>query len=244
MRSNRKPTQNLRWVVGQHAAYEAIKIHPEWVDAVHVQEDRQRDLQSIEQICAAKKIPMRLQSKKYFGSMPDGHQGVAVTMTARPRWNEATAKKSVSLVAFLDGITDPHNLGAILRSAWLLEVDGIFIPKNRAVDLTPTTCKVASGGAEHVPVEAVHFQSQIQWFKDQGYWIFGFSEESKTILPQHKFPEKSAIIIGAEGKGIRSSTENFCDQQLRIPQAESGSSYNASVAFALSAYEFQRQKFL
>lgn len=244
MRPKRNASSSQRWVIGQHAVYEAIKVHPGWVDAVHMQEDRQRELQSIEQICAAKRVPIRLQTKKYFGSMPEGHQGIAVTMNDRPRWDEASAKKEKSLVAFLDGITDPHNLGAILRSAWLLEVDGIFIPKNRAVDLTPVTCKVASGGAEHVPVEAVHFQSQIQWFKDQGYWIFGFSEESQTVLPKHKFPEKSVIIIGAEGKGIRSSTENFCDQHLRIPQADSGSSYNASVAFAISAYEFHRQNFL
>lgn len=243
MRPNRKPP-SLRWVIGQHAAYEAIKVRPDWVSEVHVQEDRQRELQSIEQICHQKRIPVRLQTKKYFSSLPEGHQGVVVGLTDRPRWDEACADKEKSLVAFLDGITDPHNLGAILRSAWLLEVDGIFIPKNRAVDLTPVTCKVASGGAEHVPVEAVHFQSQIQWLKDRGYWIFGFSEESQSLLPKHKFPEKSAIIIGAEGKGIRSSTENFCDQQLRIPQADSGSSYNASVAFALSAYEFHRQKFL
>ena len=166
---------------------------------------------------------------------------MALALDKRPRFDEAVTKKEKSLVAFLDGITDPHNLGAILRTAWLLKVDGLFIPKNRRVDLTPTVCKVASGGAEYVPVESCQFQSQLQWFKNRGYWIYGLSEKSKHSFSSQKTASKTVLVVGAEDRGLRSSTKKFCDRQLSLPQSTLEASYNVSVAFALCAYECQKQ---
>ena len=233
-----------RTVVGVHSSEEAIKVNPHWVSEVLVQEGKERDLEPLIQLAKKNKLSLKVRGKKHFNSLGDGHQGICVTLEDRPRWDEQKAEKSDSLVVFLDGITDPHNLGAILRTAWLLEVDGIFIPKNRRVDLTPVVCKVASGGAEHVAVESCHFGSQLQWFKDQGYWVHGLRENGDILLPQLKPGGKTVLVVGAEGKGLRSSTENFCDQFVSIPQVLSGSSYNASVAFSLCAYEYTRHRHL
>lgn len=233
-----------RWVIGTHACLEALKVNPQWIDELYVQEDKEREHQQIIGLSKKSRILVKTKGRKFFNALSDGSQGVAVSLTDRPRWDDSIAQKEQSLVVFLDGITDPHNLGAILRTSWLLEVDGLFIPKNRAVDLTPVVSKVASGGAEHIPVESCHFQTQLKWFKDQGYWVYGLSEKGNVLLPQQSPSVKTVLIVGAEGKGLRSSTENFCDQLVKIPQVASGSSYNASVAFAISAYEYSRHRFL
>ncbi|MEM7646184.1 MAG: RNA methyltransferase [Pseudomonadota bacterium] len=237
-------SQKLRWVIGQHSCMEAVKANSQWVKDIHVQEDRQRENAAFIALCEKEKLKVRPKGRKFFVNLGEGHQGVAVSLTGRPTWGDEKAEKDTSLVVFLDGITDPHNLGAILRTAWLLEADGIFIPKDRRVDLTPVVCKVASGGAEHVSVESCHFQTQLQWFKDQGYWVYGLGEKGAIPLPKQDLSGKVALVVGAEGKGLRSSTEKFCDQLLSIPQVAGGSSYNASVAFSISAYEWARKRFL
>lgn len=240
-----KKESSSRWVVGHHAVREALLQNPQWVKELLIMEGRESsEAHDIISLSKKKGLQVKTKGKKFFNGLAEGHQGVAVAMIDRPHWQDDKASKKHSLVVFLDGITDPHNLGAILRTSWLLDVDGLFIPKNRAVDLTPVVCKVASGGAEHVPVESCHFQSQLQWFKDQGYWVYGLSEKGSVLLTQQKAAEKIVLIVGAEGKGLRGSTENFCDQLVRIPQVETGSSYNASVAFSICAYEYSRYKHL
>jgi 23S rRNA (guanosine2251-2'-O)-methyltransferase len=236
-------SREQRTVVGIHAVEEALKTNPHWVSEVSVLEGKEREHDSLIQLSKKKKLKLKFKGKKFFNALADGHQGVSAVLTDRPRWQDHLADKEESLVVFLDGITDPHNLGAILRTSWLLQVDAVFIPKNRRVDLTPVVCKVASGGAEHVPVESCHFGSQLQWFKDQGYWVHGLKEKGDILLPQQKPGAKTVLIIGAEAKGMRSSTENFCDQFVSIPQVSSGSSFNASVALALCVYEYTRHRF-
>ena len=245
MSKNKKSSKNpLRWVVGIHSCREALLSHPQWVEEVAVQDSKDQDLAEFEELSKKKSLKFKFVGKKFLNNIAESHQGVAVALSDRPRWDDKASQKQRSLVVFLDGITDPHNLGAILRTAWLLEVDGIFIPKERSVDLTPIACKVASGGAEHVPIDPVHFGSQLDWFKKEGYWIFGLSEEGKGLLPQVNFPEKTVLIVGAEDKGLRASTAKFCDELIQIPQTAGGSSYNASVAFAISAYECTRSRHL
>jgi 23S rRNA (guanosine2251-2'-O)-methyltransferase len=97
---------------------------------------------------------------------------------------------------------------------------------------------------EHVPVESCHFPSQLEWFKEQGYWVYGLKEGGDVLLPKQNANSKAVLVVGSEGTGLRSSTEKFCDQFITIPQVESGSSYNASVAFAMSAYEMTRSRYL
>lgn len=223
---------------------EAIKVHPQWVSEVHLLDSQARENESFIQLCKKLNLPYRMKGKKFFNQLASGHQGVSVSMTESPQWDESRAGQGQSLVVFLDGIEDPHNLGSILRTSWLLNVDGIFIPKNRRVDLTPVVCKVASGGVEHVPVESCHFPSQLEWFKEQGYWVYGLKEGGDVLLPKQEANPKAVLVVGSEGSGLRSSTENFCDQFITIPQVETGSSYNASVAFAMSAYEMTRTRYL
>ena len=242
----KSPFQNpssQRRVVGIHACEEALRVNPQWVQELWVMEGKERELASLLELSSKQKLQPISKGKKAFKDLPEGSQGVAVVLGDRPRWQDSWAQKEESLVVFLDGITDPHNLGAILRTAWLLGVDGLFIPQKHRVDLTPVVCKVASGGAEHIPVEACHFGSQISWFKEQGYWVYGLREKGEG-LAQQNLRGKKLMVIGSEGRGLRRSTEGFCDHFVSLPQVESGSSFNASVAFALGVYECQRPLFM
>ena len=226
-----------RWVVGVHACKEALVHRSSWVKEVVLQEGQQS---FFNELVKEKGFSLKKRAKSFFDSLAQGHQGVAVSLVERPRFQDSTADQQKSLVTFLDGITDPHNLGAILRTAWLLKVDGVFIPKNRRVDLTPVVCKVASGGAEHIPVESCSFPSRLQWFKKKGYWVYGLSEKVPTSVVHRQMAPKAVLVVGSEQRGLRSSTQTFCDQLLSLPKRESSSSYNASVAFALGVYECLR----
>lgn len=234
----RAGSSGQRWVVGTHACLEALKTHPDWVSEVAILDGRSPD-PLLEPSLQRFKKQTKSRNKKFFSDLSEVHQGIAVKLTDRPQWQPSEASRQV--VAMLDGLNDPHNLGAILRSAWLFDVKALFIPKNRTVSLTPTVCKIACGGAEHVPVEEVHFQSQIDEFKKQGFWVYGLSEKAKVPLPQMSFAEKSVLVIGAEGSGLRSSTLKQCDELVAIPQVDAGASLNASIAFAVVAYECRRQ---
>ena len=146
-------------------------------------------------------------------------------------------------MAVLDQITDPHNLGAILRTAWLLGVKALILSDSRTVSLTPAATKVASGGAEHVPVETVASLPQtLSDLKQKGFWIFGLAAGGQQRLWTVKIPDKVVWVIGAEGSGIRSSVAKFCDELISIPQSDKEASFNASVASALAFGETFRQR--
>lgn len=229
-----------RWVIGRHACEEALRSHKDWVLEASLLDGKAP--KTFADQLKAQGIKFKLQGPKFFNQLGEGHQGMALRMGERPRWQESQLSESgPSLIAFLDGLTDPHNLGAVLRSAWLLGVEALFIPKDRAVDLNATVAKVACGGAEHVPVESCHFGSQLAWFKEHGFWVYGLSEKAGQTLPETQLSQRSVLVLGAEGSGLRRSTLSLCDALVSLPQVSQGPSFNASVAFALSAYEWRRQ---
>ena len=176
------------------------------------------------------------------------HQGIAL---------QFAASKSISLVELieisksnatnpiiiaLDGITDPHNLGAIIRSAEAFDCKGIILPQRRSAGLTGTVAKVAAGALEYIPVSrVVNLNRAIDELKRSGYLIVGLSGEGQ--LPISKFNEKSpcVVIVGAEDKGISLITQKKCDFLLRIPLKGKTSSLNASVAAAISLFHLSNR---
>jgi len=170
-------------------------------------------------------------------------QGAAVFVDGAPELDIGGLEKNEkSILLILDGIEDPHNLGAIVRTSWLVGVDGVFIPEDRAVGLTPTVHKVACGGVEHVPVMGVtNFSNYSEELKKQGYWLYGLSPRGKKSIFELELPEKVVWVVGSEDKGMRVTTERLCDELAFIPQASSSASYNASVATAMALAETLRQ---
>ena len=146
------------------------------------------------------------------------------------------------LVIALDGVEDTHNLGAILRTSWLMGVNGMIIPEDRAVGLTAAVHKVACGGVEHVPILRTNqFTQPFEQLKKDGFWVFGLSHKAERSIYDAKIPEKVIWVLGAEDKGLRSPTEKICDELFSIPQSSPAASYNVSVSAALALAETKRQ---
>ncbi len=231
-----------RWCIGLHAVRELFKVRPGAVAEVWLKQgwESSEDLRQIADLAKGK---MSQRPEGLLDRLGSGHQGVAARATQGPEFSwEHVEAPGRHLVLLCDGIQDPHNLGAILRTAWLIGAKGVFIPEHRASPLTPSAIKVASGGAEHVPVLVDgNLTDSSKRLKELGFWIYGLSHEARSTLWQVKFPEKVAIVIGNEENGIRSPLERQCDELIRIPQVAPEASFNASVAAAVVQSEVLRQ---
>lgn len=241
----RPERDKARWVVGIHSCEETLKVRPKKVRELWLRDDLASNaaLRQIAETAERFRTPVRMKSLAQLDAVGSGHQGVALAVEESPEWL-AQDLKSIEkcLVIILDGIEDPHNLGSILRTAWLVGADAIIIPADRAVGVTPAVCKVASGGAEHVPVETrASLTAEINDLQDAGFWIYGLSEKGKSRPWDLKLPQKVAWVIGSENTGLRITTERACDDLVRIPQATTGSSYNAAIAAAMALAETVRQ---
>ena len=153
-----------------------------------------------------------------------------------------TAQEANPLLLILDGLTDPHNLGSILRTADATNVSGVIIPKHRAVGVTPVVSKTSTGAVEHIPIARVTNLSQtLDKLKEEGFWIFGTDMNG---TPSHKWNTsgKLALIIGNEGKGISTNIKKQVDEMITIPMNGHVQSLNASVAAAILMYEVFRNR--
>jgi 23S rRNA (guanosine2251-2'-O)-methyltransferase len=180
------------------------------------------------------------------------HQGVVAEYNAPESYNEDDLLNLVEnidssvtppLLLVLDGVTDPHNLGACLRTAEGAGVHAVIAPKDNAVGLTPAARKVASGAAETVPfIQVTNLVRTIEKLKQMGIWFIGTSDKAQSDLYTYDFKTPSAIVMGAEGKGLRRLTEEHCDTLVSIPMAGQVSSLNVSVATGVCLYEVVRQR--
>ena len=146
-----------------------------------------------------------------------------------------------ALVLILDGITDPHNLGAILRSADQFGVDLVMIPERRSVQSNETVCKVSSGAAQYVPVSVVtNLNREIEVLKKNGFWVYG-ADMKGTSSYSEKFSSRTAIVMGSEGSGMSNLVRKNCDYIVSIPMQGHIDSLNVSVAAGILLYEFRRK---
>ncbi len=147
------------------------------------------------------------------------------------------------LVLLLDGIEDPHNLGAILRSAEVAGADGVFVPQRRSAGLNATAVKASAGAAAHLKVTKVPNASQlIEQLKKSGYWITGLDEESGRPIWEADFSVPTALVLGSEGSGLHRLVKEKCDFLVSIPIRGKVSSHNVSVAAGIALYEVTRQR--
>ena len=231
----------LRRVVGIHSCSEVINVRPHAIQEIWLQQgwERASQLQNFANFAKKKKLSLKTVALKKLDEMSWGHQGVGIFVNESPQVDWSTLESDgPQRVVLLDGIEDPQNLGSMLRTSWLMGVSAVFTPKDRAAGLTPAVCKVASGGAEHVPIEASNnFTSIIKKLKDLGFWVYSLAEGGEQNVYQVDLPEKVAWVVGSEDKGVRKATMKESDAVISIPQVETGSSYNASVALAIALSE-------
>jgi 23S rRNA (guanosine2251-2'-O)-methyltransferase len=174
----------------------------------------------------------------------DKHQGAAALTTPRQLLTEADLGRlaEAKVVLALDQISDPQNLGTILRCAAFFGVDGVLVLKNRSAEVTPLVARVAVGGAELVDTFTVtNLARALERLKDMGYWIYGLDERGRGTLAQTEFDARTVLVVGAEGEGLRHRTREICDALVRIPGGRAGlESLNAGVATAVALAEVFR----
>jgi len=175
------------------------------------------------------------------------HQGVAARVLAAPQRHDLDAVldelQGLALLLVLDGVKDPHNLGACLRVADAFGVNAVIAPKDRAVGITPVVSKVASGAAECVPyIVVTNLARTLRELKELGIWIIGADQDATRQLYDAKLSGALAWVFGAEGEGMRRLTREHCDELVRIPMAGTVESLNISVASGVCLGETYRQR--
>jgi 23S rRNA (guanosine2251-2'-O)-methyltransferase len=242
----------MEFIYGPHTVESRLRLQPETVKRLWVQSGR-NDLRMATITDLARKqkikvdtIPRQELDKKVAGQ----HQGVVAEVAASTKgWTEKVLLRRLkeldhpALVLVLDGVTDPHNLGACLRSADAAGVDVVVAPKDKAAGLTPAAKKVASGAADVVPfVQVTNLARALDGMKKVGIWLFGTEGEADTSLYESDFTGPVAIVMGAEGKGLRRLTREACDHLVNLPMVGTVESLNVSVAAGICLYEAVRQR--
>jgi 23S rRNA (guanosine2251-2'-O)-methyltransferase len=184
--------------------------------------------------------------KKLLGDV--AHQGIAADITPLPPWTEdqlliALQDAQSPLLLALDGVQDPHNLGACLRTADACGALAVLVPRDRAAQLTPAARKVAVGAAETTPVVAVtNLVRTLKLLKDAGLWVIGADAEAEKPAAEVDLTGPVVLVLGAEGAGLRRLTRENCDLMVRLPQLGAVESLNVSVAAGMLLYEAVRQR--
>lgn len=195
-------------------------------------------------------ISVQFMQRKALDNKADGeqHQGIIANVKAARMYNEKDldeiiAREETPFLLVLDGITDPHNLGACLRSADAAGVHAIIVPKDKSAKLNGIARKVACGAAETVPlVQVTNLARTLREIKDAGVWVVGTAGETDTELFDANLTGPMAIVMGAEGDGMRRLTREHCDLLVKIPMAGTVSSLNVSVATGICLFEVLRQR--
>lgn len=196
-----------------------------------------------------KQIPVKIMGKKKMNQMLQGnHQGIAAAIDDYKTWDieellESIPRGKQPLLVMLDGLEDPHNLGAILRTCDCAGVDGVIIGKHRNVRLTPTVAKVSTGAIDTVKVSMVTNLAQtIKYLKKQGYWVVGTAFENSRDYREGQYDVPLVLVIGSEGFGISNLVQKNCDYCVRLPMEGSVTSLNASVAAGILLYQIHAQR--
>jgi 23S rRNA (guanosine2251-2'-O)-methyltransferase len=237
-------------IFGFHAVHARLRHHPDTVREVFVHAERHdarlRDLIAAAQERGARVVPVDAQ--RLNGLIGHGkHQGVVARVDAIRMAHDLediiAAAGAEALLLVLDGITDPHNLGACLRVADALGVHAVVCPKDRSAGLTPTVAKVASGAAETVPfIPVTNLARALSEMKEQGLQVIGADPSGTESLPAAELGGPLAWVLGAEGEGMRRLTRERCDRLVIIPMLGGVQTLNVSVASALCLYETRRQR--
>lgn len=256
---NRRPAKNTgggsgNWLWGKHAVEAAIKNPDRKIRAVHTSPDLLDQIHTWADEGGKDQgsFAVEVKSRAEIDSLlPEGavHQNLALnTVPLKECFIEdmdpgKLPERSVPpLVVVLDQINDPHNIGAILRSAAAFDIDALIVQDRRAPGETGTLAKAASGALEHVPiVQQTNLKRAIEHLKDMGYWCVGFDSEAESAVSEVNWSAPTAIILGAEGKGLRRLIREACDQFVCLPTKPPIASLNVSNAAAIAFYEARRR---
>jgi 23S rRNA (guanosine2251-2'-O)-methyltransferase len=234
-------------VCGMNAVQEALRVDARRLESIWVAEGRAgRRLNEVFALAADRGIPVEIipEPRLTAASGTAAHQGIVAfpalspVLTLDQLITQLTTRPTIPPLVLLDGVKDPRNLGAIIRSAAAFGIGGVVVPARRAVGLTGTVAKVAAGGLEYVLVaEVTNISQSIERLKRQGFWVIGSDERAEATCHTFVYPSPLALVFGEEGAGISPLVKRHCDALVSIPARGPLHSLNVAVAAAVVFYE-------
>ena len=241
----------LEKIYGVHAVEALLRHHPKRVKQLWLAEGRgEPRVQALVALAEQARVRIGQCERREMDAWVEGvHQGVVADVSPSQVWGEAMLDELLDraegppLLLVLDGVTDPHNLGACLRTADAAGALAVIVPKDKAATLNATVRKVACGAAEVIPLVAVtNLARSLEKLQQRGLWVVGTAGEAEQELYQQDLSGPIVLVMGAEGKGMRRLTREHCDFLVRLPMAGSVSSLNVSVATGVCLFEAVRQR--
>ena len=240
----------MNYIYGINAVGESLKARGrafQWVGVAKERHDLR--LQRVVEECRKQGVAVRFLSRPELDEMAgnNAHQGV-VAVTSTKQYNDlddviAAKRGQYSLMVVLDGVEDPHNLGAILRTADAAGADGVVIPERRAAGVTATVTKASAGASEHLPIAKVtNIARTLEELKSRNLWTVGLDERGSQSYDSLDYNMDCAVVLGAEGKGLHDLVARKCDFLVAIPMLGKVPSLNVSVAAGVVLYEVVRQR--
>src|SRR5580692_8064173 len=240
----------MNYIYGINAVAEALKARGRtfaWVGVAKERHDLR--LKHVVDECRRQGVAVKFVARDELDHMAgnNAHQGV-VAVTSAKQYNDledvvAAKRGQYSLMVVLDGVEDPHNLGAILRTADAAGADGVVIPERRSAAVTAAVAKVSAGASEHLPVAKVtNISRALEELKEKDLWVVGLDERGEQTYDAVDYKMNCAIALGAEGKGLHDLVRRHCDFLVSIPMLGKVPSLNVSVAAGVVLYELVRQR--
>jgi len=237
---------------GLHAVQAALDYSPKTINQAWIDAQRQdKRLHQVVEDLRDLGIEPEKTDRKRLDKLANGenHQGIVIEVDMPSERSEQDLQIAVEnltgipLFLVLDNVQDPHNLGACLRTADATGAQGVIITKDNATGITPTVCKVACGAAETVPVyQVTNLARTLRWLKEHGVWVVGTADDAEQTAYQVDLNMSLALVLGAEGTGMRRLTREQCDLLIRLPMLGQVESLNVSVAAGVLLYETVRQR--
>ena len=238
----------MNWLTGFHAVEEALEAGRA-LDRIVIARGRHGErLETIVRLAKSRGVPVRFEDRQQIDRLAGTreHQGIAALAAAKPTVeleDLLRAKAGNGLVVLLDGVEDPHNLGAIIRTSLAAGATGLVIPERRAAGLSDTVERASAGALAHLPVARVkNLVRAMEEMKQAGYWLVGLDERAEKAYTEADFKLPVGIVLGGEGEGLHELTRKRCDFLVSIPTSGPVKSLNVSVAAGVVLFEAVRQR--
>ncbi len=232
-------------LIGVHPVVEALKAKRPLERILIARGAGGQRIQEVIDLARAAGTPVRFEDRGTLDrtAAAKSHQGIVAIGAEKKYANIDDIQANSNLLVILDGVEDPHNLGAIIRTAHAAGAGAVIIPERRAAGLTETVAKSAAGALEHLPVvQAVNINQTLRSLKDEGYFIYGLDERGTVNYDEIEWAEKSAVVMGGEGKGLHDLVRKNCDALVRIPMVGQIASLNVSVATGIVLFAWRSSR--
>jgi 23S rRNA (guanosine2251-2'-O)-methyltransferase len=234
-------------ICGVHAVFEALSSGRQPIERVHISRDSHSGkIRQIAEIARQRNIPLRHEDRAVIERLGQGtvHQGV-IAILGETKYGsfEDLFRSDKPLVVVLDGVEDPHNLGAVIRTAEACGASGIVVPDRHSAPLSATVAKASAGASAYIPVvRVVNLVNAIDEMKERGLWIVGIDTAGNLSWTAYDYRTPVALVLGGEHRGLRRLVREHCDALVRLPMLGKVESLNISVAAAVALYEVVRQR--